>query len=83
MEHEFTTGWAGITVVNAQIYTQGQTVDSVQALSLEEKRDWLNLVNAGCKGLTAPIATGDATEGMRAVMRAFLARGRHNAGAAH
>ena len=84
MEHKFTTGWAGVTVINAQIHDQEQTVDSIQALSLEEKRNWLKSVDAGRKGLTTPTAMGergDATDGMRAVMRAFLDRGRQITGA--
>ena len=80
IEHEFTTGWAGVTIINAQIHAQGQTIDSIQALPLEEKRDWLKSVDAGRKSLRAPTATGDATDRMRELMRDFLARGRIGAG---
>ena len=54
IDQKFAAGWENMTIVNAQIHSQGQTPDSVKALSLEEKRDWLGSVTAGRKGLRVP-----------------------------
>ena len=47
IDQEFAVGWANLTIVNAQIHSQGQTLDSAKVLSLEEKCDWLGSMNAG------------------------------------
>ena len=51
IDQEFTAGWENMTIVDAQIHSQGQTPESVKALSPEEKRDWLGSVTVGWKGL--------------------------------
>ena len=57
INQEFAAGWENVTIVNAQVHSQGQRPESVEALSLEEKRDWLGSVTAGQKGLRVPCAT--------------------------
>ena len=55
IDQEFAAGWDDLTIVNAQIHSQGQTLDSVKVLSLEGKRDWSGSVTAGWKGLWVPV----------------------------
>ena len=60
IDQEFAVGWDDMTIVNAQIHSQGQTPASVKALSLAEKRDWLGSVTAGQKGLRVPLRNNHA-----------------------
>ena len=54
-DQEFAAGWDDLTIVNAQIHSQGQTPDPTKAISLEEKRDWLGSLTAGQKELRATV----------------------------
>ena len=69
IDREFIRGWDGLTMVEAQIFSRGQTADSVKAMPLSDKRDWLNSVDAGRKGLRPVRAPADDNARMRALMR--------------
>ena len=69
IDREFSRGWAGLTMVEAQIFSRGQTAESVKAMPLPDKRDWLNSVDAGRKGLRPVRAPADDQARMRALMR--------------
>ena len=55
IDQKFAARWENMTIVNAQIHSQGQTPASVKALSSAEKHDWLGSVTAGRKGLWVPL----------------------------
>ena len=70
IDQEFAAGWEGMTIVNAQIHSQGQTPASVKALPLAEKRDWLGSVTAGRKGLR--VTPREEYAQMRRALRAHV-----------
>ena len=69
INREFSRGWEGLTMVEAQIFSRGQSADSVEAMPLSDKRDWVNSVDAGQKGLWPVCAPNDDQARMRALMR--------------
>ena len=69
IDREFSRGWAGLTMVEAQIFGRGQTAESVKDMPLPDKRDWLNSVDAGQKGLWPICVPVDDQARMRTLMR--------------
>jgi len=70
IDQEFAAGWEGMTMVNAQIHSQGQSADSIKALPLAEKRDWISSVDAGRKSLR--VCPPDDYAQMRDLLRAHV-----------